>query len=59
MLPNVILGVFAIVFTLTVLVVEYRADLKEAARQKKIFDRKTGFSLFPQRSLRPIKALYT
>ena len=34
MLPNVILAVFAIVFT-TVLVVVIQRDLKEAARQKK------------------------
>tara|TARA_B100001094_G_C17824023_1_gene619961 strand:- start:66 stop:176 length:111 start_codon:yes stop_codon:yes gene_type:complete len=34
MLPNVILAVFAIVFT-TVLVVVIQKDLKAAARQKK------------------------
>jgi len=34
MLPNVILAVFAIVFT-TVLVVVIQRDLKAAARQKK------------------------
>jgi hypothetical protein len=34
MLPNVILAVFAIVFT-TVLVIMIQKDLKEAAKQKK------------------------